>query len=267
MRIVDAHCHLDAPEFEGRLDRVLADGRAAGVVRWISAAAEPLDWAKNAAIAAAHPEVSFAWGIHPWFVDEAHWEQLQTLESARERGAVAIGEIGLDAKIAQPGMPLQQAFFERQLQVARALDLPVVIHCRGAFGELLESLKRVGTPQAGGVVHAFSGSLEIAEACMEFGLSFSMGASLSYKPSKKRLRVLERIYPDNFLIETDCPDMPPAQAPPGEPNVPAHIRYNLRGAAEMLGETEARVAEVTARNAALLFGFSFPETGRNTENS
>jgi len=254
MNIIDAHCHLEAEEFEGRLDEILLDARNAGATRLVTAAVTPDDWTRSKEIAATYPEVSFTWGIHPWYAAEDHFGVLDRLATAAREGAVGIGEIGLDRKIETPSFALQQRLFEAQLEVARMIDLPVVMHCRGAFNELLESLRRVGAPRAGGMIHAFSGSLEMAEICISLGLVFSMGASLSYKPSKKRLQALGRIYPDAFLIETDSPDMPPAQAPKGS-NVPANIRYNLKGAAEILGRTEEEVAEVSERNAARLFRF------------
>lgn len=254
MNIVDAHCHLAAEEFEGRLDAILLDARNAGVTRLVTAAVTPDDWTQTKEIAMAYPEVSFTWGIHPWYAAEWHFAALDRLATAAREGASGIGEIGLDRKIETPLFDVQQRLFEAQLEVARTINLPVVIHCRGAFNELIESLRRVGVPRAGGMIHAFSGSLEMAEICISLGLVFSMGASLSYKPSKKRLQVLGRIYPDAFLIETDSPDMPPAQAPEG-PNVPANIRYNLAGVAAILSRTEEDVAEVSGRNAARLFGF------------
>ena len=251
MELVDAHCHLESEEFSEGLEGVLDRARGAGVVALITAAVTPEEWERSAAIAATHPEVAFAWGIHPWFARPEHVGCMAALYEARARGAVAIGEIGLDAKIDVP-MALQQALFEAQLAVARDCELPVVMHCRGAFNELLASLDRTGVPERGGMVHAFSGSVEIAEQCLRRGLSFSMGASLSYRPSPKRMRVLERIYPDHLLLETDSPDMPPAGCE--KPNEPANIVRNLEGAAALLRVSPEDIARYTARNARELFG-------------
>lgn len=260
IRLVDAHCHLEAEEFSGRLDGILADARAAGVVKLITAAIVPEQWEQSAAIAAAHPEVAFAWGVHPWYAREEHLAALPGLAAARARGACAIGEIGLDAKIASPTMELQRRIFEEQLRIARGLELPVVLHCRGAFNELLESLKRVGAPARGGMVHAFSGSAEVAEACMAYGLRFSMGGALTYRKSNKRDRTLRRIWPDHFLLETDSPDIPPVQAA-GQTNTPANIVHNLAGAANYLGLPEALIAEQTTRNADRLFSLGLGDGG------
>jgi TatD DNase family protein len=254
MRIIDSHCHLEDAVFDDCLETVLDEAKTAGVVALLTCATRPDQWPRSQAIAQRHPQVHFAWGIHPWFAEESHFETMEELRTAKTAGAAAIGEIGLDKKIKSPSFDLQQRLFEAQLGVAMEINLPIAVHCRGAFNDLLESVKRVGIPKAGGMVHAFSGSAEVAEALTPFGFYFSMGGALSYKPSKKRLAVLERVYPERFLLETDSPDMPPVQASE-RPNQPARIRYNLTGAASMLQRTEEEVAEQAALNAQRLFGF------------
>jgi len=254
MRLVDVHCHLEAEEFAGNLDQVLADARAAGIVKLITASITPEQWDVSESLAARYPEVAFALGIHPWYIKPGDEERVAGLRDARARGAVAIGEIGLDSKIPSPSMEEQVLLFEAQLVVACELDLPVVIHCRGALGELARAIKAVGMPKAGGIVHAFSGSCEVAEELIGYGLSFALGGSLTYRNSKKRDLVLRRIYPEHLLLETDSPDIPPVQIRgTGQSNVPAFIRYNLSAAAETLGETEERVAAATTANARRIF--------------
>lgn len=260
IRLVDAHCHLESEEFADRLGEIIAGARTAGIVKLITAAIVPEQWEQSAAIARAHPEVAFALGVHPWYALEAHLAALPALANARAHGACAIGEIGLDGKIATPSMDFQQRIFEEQLRIAKELDLPVALHCRGAFNELLESLKRVGAPAPGGIVHAFSGSAEVAEACMAHGLCFSMGGALSYRKSNKRDRTLRRIWPDHLLLETDSPDIPPVQAA-GQTNVPANIVYNLAGAAAYLALPEAKIAAQTTRNANRIFSLGLEAPG------
>jgi len=255
MRLVDVHCHLEAEEFRDSLDTILTDARQAGIVKLVTASIVPEQWAVSEALGRQYPEVAFAWGIHPWYLKEEYLEQAEGLRAARDHGAAAIGEIGLDGKIESPPMEMQRVFFERQLRIAKELDLPVVIHCRGAFNELIEVLKAVGAPQAGGVIHAFKGSVELAEECMKHRLRFSMGGAMTFHKSKKREQVLRRIYPEHFLLETDSPDIPPVETL-DQMNVPANILYNLRGAAKYLEVPEEEIAETTTRNAAALFGFN-----------
>ncbi len=190
--------------------------------------------------------------MHPWYVSESDRDIKTKLDKASETGAVAIGEIGLDLKIESPSFALQREIFELQLQYAVETDMPVIIHCRGAFNELIESINRIGVPRRGGIVHAYSGSLELTEILIKKGLSFSMGGTLTYKNSKKRSTVLRRIYPDFFLLETDSPDIPPVNTL--KPNVPSNILLNLKAAAEILEIPEEKIAESTTMNAKKIFG-------------
>ncbi len=255
MQLVDVHCHLEDERLYGRLDAVLRDARSAGVAKLLTCAVSPEQWPVSAEMPRCRPEIAFAWGIHPWFVKPEHSTALGRLREAREAGAKAIGEIGLDSKIEAPSMAMQTEFFEAQLGIANELELPVVIHCRGAFNELLASLRRIGTPSAGGMVHAFSGSAQLARDFAKLGLKFSLGRSLTYKRSKKREELMQFIYPDHFLLETDSPDMPPVGADPDTPNEPKNLVLNLRGAAALVGQREEDIARITTRNACALFGF------------
>ena len=253
MRLVDVHCHLESGEFAGKLDGIIEDARGAGVVRLITASIMPEQWDVSAGLAERYPEVEFALGVHPWYIRSEYEAHLPQLSEARSRGACAIGEIGLDRKSDSAPVDLQCRFFETQLRIAKDLDLPVVIHCRGAFDLLLEFVKKVGLSSSGGVVHNFSGSAELAGQLSRYGLSFSLGGTLTYRNSRKKRDVLAAIYPEHFLLETDSPDIPPVEVR-GRPNVPANILYNLRAAAETLGEPEERIAETTTENAVRIFG-------------
>ncbi|MCP4130458.1 MAG: TatD family hydrolase [bacterium] len=252
MNLVDAHCHLESPELVEDLDSILKDAGDAGIVKLITSAVTPRQWPVSVSIARKYPEVECALGVHPWFASPEHREKIRDLAAARDTGAVAIGEIGLDKKIENPDFTIQTEIFEQQLAIARETDLPVIIHCRGAFNELIESIKKVGMPSKGGIIHAFSGSVELAEIFIKLGLSFSIGGTLTYRKSAKRSGMLRRIYPDHFLLETDSPDIPPVQIKE-KPNVPANIRLNLSAAADILEVPEEEIARNTSANAARIF--------------
>ncbi len=253
MRLIDVHCHLESDEFAGGLDPLLDDARKAGLIKLITASITPDQWPVSLALARRYPEVECALGVHPWYIRPEHQPYLQDLYRARDDGAVALGEIGLDAKVEGTTFELQRSFFETQLRIAKEIGLPVVIHCRGAFDELMRSIKTVGMPRAGGVVHSYSGNADQARQFADYGLSFSLGGTLTYRNSKKKTDVLHAIYPDRLLLETDSPDIPPVEVP-GRPNVPANIVYGLRAAAEILALPEEEVAEQTTHNAARVFG-------------
>jgi len=195
-------------------------------------------------------------GVHPWYCDDKAFMELPRLRHAA-RGAVAIGEIGLDTKTERFPLKRQMECLIRQLQVAQQLALPVILHCRGAFNEMLAIFKSHGPPP-GGVIHNFSGSPELADQFMDYGLAFSMGGVLTWRNSAKRRRLLRHIYPDHFLLETDAPDIPPVEAR-GQTNTPANILYNLLAASEALAIAPQEIAAVTTGNAIRIFGLRFQD--------
>ncbi|MCX5770445.1 MAG: TatD family hydrolase [Candidatus Hydrogenedentes bacterium] len=252
MRLIDVHCHLESNEYAAGPGPEIEAARRAGVVKLVTAAIVPSQWDLSLELSARFPEVECALGIHPWYIKPEHEPGLDRLVFQAQRGAAAIGEIGLDRRVAEPPIEVQRRFFDSQLIIAKQLNLPVVIHCRAAFNELLDSLRRIGAPQTGGVVHNFSGSRELARDLQRFGLVFSFGGVLTYRNSGKKKELIREIYPDAFVLETDSPDIPPREAP-GRPNRPANIVYNLRAAAELLGESEEHVAQATTEVAARVF--------------
>ncbi len=252
MRIVDVHCHLESSLYEGKLDGIVADARSAGIVKLITSSITPGEWELSRSLAARYDMVEYSLGVHPWYIRESDFAAVDTLPEAAMRGAVAIGEAGLDKKISNPPFDTQLRIFTRQVIIARQLNLPLIIHCRGAYYELITCLKQAGVPSPGGVVHSFSGSVEIAEELIKLGISFSMGGVLTYRNSKKRNEVVRRIYPDHFMLETDSPDIPPVEAKDSL-HVPSNITWNLRAASEILSVSEEKIAERTTQNASRIF--------------
>lgn len=251
MKLVDVHCHLESREFSTILDSVISDARDSGLVKLITSSITIDQWEQSKALAEKYMEVEFTTGVHPWYASEKDLDVFSRLEEAGNTGAIAIGEIGLDKKISSPDFDIQLTVFEEQMRFAVTRNMPVVIHCRGAFNELAIALKKTGIPSAGGIIHSFSGSMQIAEKMMEMGLSFSMGGTLTYRNSNKRAEVLKKIYPHNFLLETDSPDISPVGTE--KPNVPSNILLNLEAAGEILGVRIEEIAEKTTENAVRIF--------------
>ncbi len=252
MRLVDAHCHLESELYDGRLDSIIDDARAAGLAAMITSSITPGMWDLSLSLAERYDIVYASTGIHPWYIRDGDIGRIEGLAGTAGRGAVAVGEIGLDRKVESPPFDLQVKIFEAQLSVAKEIGLPVIIHCRGAFNDLAVSLKKIGVPSRGGIVHSFTGSAEVAAELMKLGLSFSLGGILTYRNSAKRVEMLKTIYPSRFLLETDCPDIPPVEMK-NSLHVPANIIYNLRAASELLHESEEKIAEKTTENAVRIF--------------
>ena len=256
MRLVDCHCHLESDFFRDRLDDIIEGARSAGIVKLITSSITPEEWPLSREIAGRYGEVEFALGVHPWYCREEDLEDIERLENAAREGAVAIGEIGLDKKSPHVPLELQKRIFEAQLKIARDIDLPVIIHCRGAFDELLHYFKRIGLPRRGGIIHSFSGSVEIAREYARFGASFSFGGAITFRNSTKKAAVLKHVYPERMVLETDSPDIPPVESR-DMPNLPSNIVYVLHAAAEILGVGEERIAETTTLNALRIFNLGF----------
>jgi TatD DNase family protein len=214
--LLDSHCHLDAPEFDGDREQVMQAASEAGVMGIVVPAYAAPRWSALMALC-AHAKQPVLWpalGLHPIYIAEHEEANLQALEahliSASE--LVAVGEIGLDRFLPELITPdmwhKQQRFFEAQLALAQAYSKPVIIHARRCHADIVRSLKRVKFSQ-GGVVHAFSGSVQEALAYVELGLSLGLGGPLTYPQSRKLREIATQIPLAHLLIETDAPDMVP----------------------------------------------------------
>ncbi len=248
--LTDTHCHLDAPPLRGRLDEVLASARHAGVDRIIIPGVAPEGWDEIVHLSHRYPRVFAAFGIHPMYADQADEQTLARL-AGLARDAVAVGEIGLDYLCAVP-RPVQQAALRAQLRVAAEAGVPVLIHCRRAFADLLAILREENISRIGGVMHAFSGSAEIMAECLKLGLHIAVSGVVT-RPNAVRPPEIARIIPaDRLLLETDAPDMPP-NSRLGCPNEPAFLPETAQRLAELRGTTVRELAAQTTRNALRLF--------------
>lgn len=221
MQLIDSHCHLDAPEFDPDRPAVLAAARAAGVTGIVVPAYVAARWDSLLTLCRSHhhitPEAPRLWpalGLHPVHLAAHADADLTRLESllAAAPDVVAVGEIGLDRFLPELITPTawarQVALFEAQLALAREHDLPVILHARRCHADIMASLKRV-RHRSGGILHAFSGSVEEARQYRRLGLHLGLGGPLTY-PQSARLRAVATALPlDAFVIETDAPDLVP----------------------------------------------------------
>lgn len=166
--------------------------------------------------------------------------------------AVAIGEIGLDTKISASGLPQQLPLLERQLALAADLDLPVILHCRGAFEELLAALAR-HRGRLRGVLHAYSRGPELAARVVEAGLYVALGGAVTRGRAQQVRRAAQTIPLDRLLLETDAPAIGLEGVLP-EQTEPCHVREVARAVAALRGKDVGAIAAATSANAAALFG-------------
>lgn len=252
MKLVDTHCHLDMPQFEGDRDEVIERARLAGVGTLITIGSDEASNEAALKLARAHEGIYCAVGIHPHdardFTDQTAGKLRRW---AAHPKAVAIGETGLDYHYDHSPREVQRAVMRRHLALAAELGLPAIVHSREASADTMSILRESG--HAKGVLHCFSGSLETAEEAMAMGYYISVAGPVTFKKST-RLREIVREIPDDYLlIETDAPYLTP-EPHRGKRNEPAFLVHTAREVAAARGVTLEDVARITTLNASRLFG-------------
>ncbi|HUV36222.1 MAG TPA: TatD family hydrolase [Patescibacteria group bacterium] len=247
--LIDSHAHLNMDPFRDDLDRVLERARAAGVGEILNVGYDPRSIGETIALTERYGEVYAAIGIHPH--EAKHWSdelEKKIKQLLLRKKVLALGEIGLDFYRDLSPRDVQRDVFRRQIGIACYFDKPIVVHCRDAFRDVIDILRSEGAMSVGGIFHAFSGGIEEALEVMELGFLFGIGGPLTYR--KSRLPdVAARLPSSAFLLETDCPYLPPVPYR-GKRNEPAYVRFTAEKMAEIRGvsvEDIERAAEVNYR--------------------
>lgn len=249
--LFDSHCHLDDPQLSPRLESLIRQAGAAGVAAFLVPGLEPQGWENILALSREHHQILPACGVHPMHADLV---TVSTLSDLRRyaASAVAIGEIGLDYLLPSPSRREQQAAFRAQLEVALQMGLPVLLHCRKAFDDLLAILRETGFGSTGGVMHSFSGGLEVARACLKLGLHISLSGTVTYANARRPVEVAAGVPLERLLLETDAPDLSP-EPYRGSVNVPANLLATAERVAKIRQMPLEELARRTSGNACRLF--------------
>ncbi|MFA7466857.1 MAG: TatD family hydrolase [Desulfotomaculaceae bacterium] len=251
--LFDTHVHLNSEQFTEDLEAVFGRMREVGVTQVLCAAFDMKSSAETAKMAMERPLVVASVGVHPHDAEDVPDDYLARLEQLSHRPrVVAIGEIGLDYYRDLSPRPVQRRVFREQLALVRELNRPVIIHSRDAFGDLLEILRSDGISPAGGVMHCFSGSWEVARECMDMGFYISLAGPVTFKNAAKLKDIAVKVPLDRLLIETDCPYLTPEPFR-GRRNEPAHVRYVAEHIAQLRGMSLDELAFATTANAEKLF--------------
>ncbi|HZQ08722.1 MAG TPA: TatD family hydrolase [Anaerolineae bacterium] len=249
--LFDSHCHLTAEEFEPDRAAVIQRAVDAGVTRMLTLGTDVASSRAAIALAERFEPVYAAVGIHPEAVREASLDDLDVIrELAAHPKVIAIGEIGLDYYWDKTTAELQQTFFERQLELAADLRLPAAVHDREAHEKIIETIaiyKKVR-----GVLHAFSGSMEMAQRAFKLGYVISLGGPITFSNNQRAPELIRALPLDKILIETDSPYLAP-QPFRGKRNEPAHVKLVAEHIAHVKGLSIERVAAQTTQNAEALF--------------
>ena len=250
----DAHTHLDFPVFDEDRDDVCKRARDVGVGAWVVAGADPRHWERIETISKTTGGTPL-YGIHPWWTEQVDPHTLEDCLArlANRLGAHGMGEIGLDYARAktQPQRRHQQRLFRAQLRLARERNLPVAIHCVRAFPETLSLLKRDGLPEAGGMIHGWTGAAHFVEPATELGLHISIGPLVTHSQATHVRRAAQITPLERLCLETACPDQPLRPGGRGEPSDLVSIAQVV---AQLRGLTDWRtLMSHTGCNAATLW--------------
>jgi TatD DNase family protein len=226
LSFVDSHCHLDDSDFDADRDAVIERARAAGVKYLVTVGCGkgPDDLDVGIPIAARHDWIYTTAGIHPHEAaraEERHFEKLRL--TADDPKVLAIGEIGLDYYYDHSPREIQKQVLIRQLEIARAVKLPIVIHCRDAWADLAEIISEHWRSSGlGGILHCFTGSRDEAARFLDWGFLISFAGTVTFRKADSLREVARTIPLDRLLTETDSPYLAPVPNR-GKRNEPAFV--------------------------------------------
>jgi len=259
--IIDSHAHLDLPAFDKDREQMLARAREHGVCGIINVGLNLESSKASIKLAHDHPDIFSAVGFHPNEAFRMMDSDLSLLaELAQDSRVAAIGEIGLDFYRKSSPRQRQLEVFKKQLGLAAELGLPVIIHCRQAHEVVLNILTRwlksISTPASKsperGVIHCFSGDLELAQRYVELGFLISLPGSITYPSAHTLVKVARELPLDRLLVETDSPFLAP-QLYRGRRNEPSYLPLIISKIAEVKEVPAELVAKATAQNTRHLF--------------
>lgn len=257
--MIDTHCHLDSPRFDADRSQVLERAWAAGVTGIVVPAIGPPDWDTLLELPATDGRLKIALGIHPQLLPELpeadDTRNLERLDALLSRGvAVAVGECGLDGpSVAGAPMARQVRVLRAHLAMARRHRLPILVHCLRVHPALRQLLKEEPIPEAGLLLHSYSGNVELVRTYVNLGCHFSFAGPVTFEEARKPLDAVRAVPDDRLLVETDAPDQTP-HPHRGNRNEPAHLPLMVAAMANARGVTPQALAEQTTANARRFFG-------------
>ena len=255
LSLVDSHAHLDGKRFADDLNAILQRATEQGVDTILTVGCNLESSRRSIELARQYPQIYASVGIHPHDAETASKEALNELRrlTTTSDKVVAIGETGLDYYRNHSPHASQKKAFIDQIRLARELQLPLIIHDRDAHEDVLQILREEKASEIGGVLHCFSGDLNMARQCVDLGFYISFPGTITY-PANESLRDVARALPiDVMLVETDAPYLAPQQWR-GKRNEPAYVRATAEYLARLKGLTLDDVARITSLNCYRLFG-------------
>ncbi|MCG7497539.1 TatD family hydrolase [Vibrio sp. Of7-15] len=253
---IDTHCHFDFDVFQHDFEQQLQLATEAGVEKIVLPAIGESNWDRVESLSSCHPELYYALGLHPYFLDQHSDDALHHLEqrlNARSPRCVAVGECGLDLMIEPQHFAQQEILFSGQCDLAIQFQLPLILHSRKAHDQVLKTLRQK-KPISGGVIHGFSGSLQQAESFIKLGFYIGVGGTISYERANKTRKVIGSLPLEFLVLETDAPDMP-LSGYQGKSNHPYHVSNIFNHLCLLRSESPQTVASQLKANSNRLFDF------------
>ena len=253
---IDTHTHLYAEEFKDDRKEVVEKAIKSGVEKLLLPNIDVESIEGMHQLVEQYPDNCYAMmGLHPGYVKEDWEAQLKTIEEnlfAHPEKYIAVGEIGMDLYWDKTFQEQQALVFRKQVDWAKALKLPIVIHARDAFDEIFEILDEINTPELSGIFHCFTGNLEQAKHILSYGnFKLGIGGVLTYKKAEID-KVIENIDLKNLVLETDAPYLPPVPFR-GKRNESSYILHIAEKLADVYGVSLKTIEEQTTQNALELF--------------
>ncbi|MCM2991146.1 TatD family hydrolase [Bacillus safensis] len=251
--LFDTHAHLNAEQYNEDLEQVIERAKSEKVEKIVVVGFDRPTITRAMELIEEYDFIYAAIGWHPVDAIDMTDEDLAWIKDlSQHEKVVAIGEMGLDYYWDKSPKDVQKEVFRRQIALAKEVNLPIVIHNRDATEDVVTILKEEGAAEVGGIMHCFTGSLEIAKACMEMNFYISFGGPVTFKNAKKPKEVVKEIPSDRLLIETDCPYLTPVPFR-GKRNEPSYVKYIAEQIAELREISFEQLAELTTKNAKKVF--------------
>lgn len=251
--LFDSHCHIDDDRYDEDREELINSLPEKGIDLILEIGADMGSSKRAAVLAEKYPFIYAAVGVHPSDTRNMTEKDIDELVALTKNPKVkAIGEIGLDYHYEDTHKPSQQKWFRRQMELAMELNMPFIIHDRDSHADCLDILRKFDVKKTGGVMHCFSGSVEMAKEVVSMGMMISLGGPVTFKNARHSVEVAREIPLDKILIETDSPYLAPEPLR-GKRNSPEYVRFVAEKIAEIKNESFETVAKVTKENAMKLF--------------
>lgn len=252
--IFETHAHYDDEAYKSDRDSILMLLKEEGIAPVINVGASITSTKSTLELAHKYDHVYAAAGVHPSDCEDLSEKDMEWLKSlCNDKKVVAVGEIGLDYHYEKPDREIQKKWFERQLFLAKEVNLPIIVHSRDAAADTLSILSKVEFKGMRGIIHCFSYSLEMAQEYVKMGYLIGIGGVVTFKNGRKLHEIAGTIPLKNIVVETDCPYLAP-EPYRGRRNSSAYLTYIIERIALLRNAEYEEIEKATYENAAALFG-------------